>query len=142
MMHLVASELKAKFQRVVVTYTNRCSIGFRQFWGEKIRVKSRESVIGVLSLTVGISLTGTYPAEAASSGFDRCPANYICLFEHADGVGSYIKFYGNDWSSESSPNLHSFDWGDRVSSVHNRTNRTLYAFSDINYEAPCRVSDS
>lgn len=74
--------------------------------------------------------TATQAANAAA-GWDRCPANSLCLFEGTDGTGNIA------WFRLGSPDLRRQSMDNRASSVWNRHTDAFQLTDDYNYEGEC-----
>lgn len=67
----------------------------------------------------------------AVAGWNRCPADSICLFEGRDGTGTIA------WFRIGSPDLRHQSMDKRASSVWNRHADAFQLTTDYNYEGEC-----
>ncbi|MEV6524633.1 peptidase inhibitor family I36 protein [Longispora sp. NPDC051575] len=84
-----------------------------------------------LGATIALGLSTMFaatPAQAAATGYDRCPQGYLCLFSDNDGNGTmaYFKF--------GSPDLRGQSMDNRASSFANRSGQGFSAYLDYNYQ--------
>jgi hypothetical protein len=61
---------------------------------------------------------GVAPASAQTTGWERCPSNRFCIFEHADGRGKYA-YFSQGWQDLAKP-IGGFVFDNKTSSVWNR----------------------
>lgn len=87
--------------------------------GKKLHILALPIAAAALALTA-------VPAQAAD-GYDRCPANYYCLFSGLDGTGDIVQIQSN------TPDLAALNMADRAKSDWNRTGSTIHLYSEANY---------
>ncbi|GHG74760.1 peptidase inhibitor family I36 protein [Streptomyces griseocarneus] len=87
---------------------------------------------------VAVAAAGVLPASTAhaADGYDRCPADYYCMFSGLDGTGDIIKLRGN------TPDLTALGMNDRAKSDWNRTTSTIHLWSDTNYTGCTAVTSA
>jgi hypothetical protein len=83
------------------------------------------------------SWTPTCPSDwrgaSAATGWDRCPKNRFCIFEHPNGQGKYAYFNGNH-DNLANP-IGGFNFNDKASSIWNRTAYGFGLWRDKNQKA-------
>jgi hypothetical protein len=77
------------------------------------------------------------PAHAATA-WDRCPANAMCVFEHANGLGHYAYFYSG--ASNLTIPIGGFVFNDKITSIWNRHPYGFCVNRDINWRTPLFVA--
>lgn len=95
--------------------------------GRRIRRVQRRLIVGLAA--IGLVAAGLVGANAASAatGFDRCPAGYLCLFTGTNGTGTMAYFrYG-------STNLGLQGMDNRVWSLRNRSGKGICGYDDYSY---------
>ncbi|CAM5259295.1 hypothetical protein STENM327S_04024 [Streptomyces tendae] len=87
----------------------------------KLEVKT--AVLGaVLASTAVLAVPGT-----ASADYNACQDRKICLFDGHNGTGEVLQL-----DPATYPDLHTMWWGDRASSLWNRSNQVVCVWTDVN----------
>lgn len=66
--------------------------------------------------------------RSVPANMDACPSGSFCMWEHEDFNGKMGKL------GSSHTNLHNLGWGDRASSVWNRSSKIVRIYRDTNYQ--------
>lgn len=77
------------------------------------------------------------PAQAAT-GYDRCPANRLCVFTGPGGTGAIGIFQRGDVDLGAAPGPSGLD--DNIESAWNRTAKSWYFYPDRNYNGGDGIS--
>ena len=82
------------------------------------------------AIVLGTLLATAVPAHAAT-GYNRCPANRICLFVNANGGGPYASFQTGSADLRNPISGYVFD--NKFSSAWNRTGNSFCGYAGYNY---------
>lgn len=90
---------------------------------------SIKNVVAAAAVTLaasGVAVAVSAPAQAAT-GYDRCPAAHMCLFDEDNGNGAMA------WFKTGSPDLRGQSFDNRTNSVWNRTSGSFRLYQGYNY---------
>ncbi|MCX5385862.1 FG-GAP-like repeat-containing protein [Streptomyces sp. NBC_00083] len=98
-----------------------------------MRTKLRAALV-TAAAALGLVATSVVPAQAAPTGYDRCPRGTFCVFDGARGQGAMASY--------STPQRDFGSWRSKASSVINRTGyEELCLYSRTNFEYLDAVHD-
>lgn len=103
--------------------------------GKRRQPLLRTAVVATAALVALVA--SPQPAKAAT-GWDRCPANTMCVFEHANGQGHYA-YFSSGASNLANP-IGGFVFNDRITSIWNRHPYGFCVNRDANWQTPMFVA--
>ncbi|WP_165984307.1 peptidase inhibitor family I36 protein [Streptomyces sp. YIM 98790] len=77
-------------------------------------------LLTTVAIAAGLALTPAPAAASAAAAWD-CPQGWICLYDHAGGVGRFYAATDGCWFD----NIGLQGLGDRATSVYNRTSHRV-----------------